>query len=122
MLDLSFSEMLKMQHELWEKNKDSWSPLEPQYARNHFLWMIAEIGEVLDIIKKCEEEQIMSDTSIKSAFVEELCDVIMYFNDILLRYNISSEDIANAYVKKHNKNMNRSFETEEKNFADNLRN
>ena len=120
MKDLSFNEMLKMQYELWEKHKDEWSPLEPQYARNHFLWMIGEIGEVLEIIKKCEENRIMNDINIKSAFTEELCDVLMYFNDILLRYNITAEDIAVAYAKKHAKNMNRDFETEENNFADNL--
>ena len=120
MKDINFNEMLKMQHELWEKNKDTWSPLEPRYARNHFLWMIGEIGEVLDIVKKCEEERIMSDTGIKTAFTEELCDVLMYFNDILLRYKISPEDIATAYVRKHHKNMNRDYIIERDNFANNL--
>ena len=120
MKDLSFKDMLKMQHELWEKNKNKWSPLEPQYARNHFLWMIGEIGEALDIIKKCGEERIMSDANIKSAFTEELCDVLMYFNDILIRYKITAEDIAVAYKKKHDKNMERNFEAEENNFANNL--
>lgn len=121
MEDLSFSEMLKMQYELWEKHKDSWSPLEPQYARNSLLWMMAEIGEVIDIIKKCEETTIMTDKKVKASFVEELCDVLMYFNDTLLRYDISPKDIANAYVNKHNKNMKRSFEVEEKVFTENLR-
>ena len=121
MEDLSFSEMLKMQHELWEKNKGSWSPLEPEYARNSMLWMIAEIGEVIDIIKKCEETAIMADENIKASFIEELCDVLMYFNDTLLRYKISAKDLAVAYTRKHNRNMKRDFETEEKTFADNLR-
>lgn len=118
--DLSFSQMLKMQFELWEKHKNTWSPLEPQYARNHFLWMIGEIGEVLEIIKKCEETRIMNDNEVKLAFTEELCDVLMYFNDILLRYNITAADIATAYTKKHAKNMKRDYETEENNFTDNL--
>ena len=109
-----------MQYELWEKHKTGWSPLEPEYARNHFLWMIGEIGEALEIIKKCGETRIMDDLDVKSAFIEELCDVLMYFNDILLRYKVSSEDIANAYIKKYNKNMKRNFEKEENNFADNL--
>ena len=118
--NLSFQEMLQMQYELWERHKNEWSPIEPQYARNHFLWMIGEIGEVLEIIKKCGEERIMNDIEVKSAFTEELCDVLMYFNDILLRYRISAEDIAAAYTKKHAKNMKRDYEAEESNFADNL--
>ena len=120
MRDLTFQQMQDMQHELWELNKEKWSPMEPQYARNHFLWMIGEIGEVLDIIKKCGEERIMSDAEVKSAFVEELCDVLMYFNDILLRYKISPEDIASVYAKKHNKNMKRDYTKEDKLFSDNL--
>ena len=120
MKDLTFQEMLKMQYELWEKHKDEWSPLEPKYARNHFLWMIGEMGEVLEIIKKCEEDRIMNDTDVKAAFTEELCDVLMYFNDILLRYKITAEDIAVAYSKKHSKNMKRDYEAEENTFADNL--
>ena len=109
MKDLSFGDMLKMQHELWEKNKDIWPPVEPQSARNHFLWMIGEIGEVLDIIKKCGENRIMSDEHIKDVFTEELCDVLMYFNHVLLHYGISAEDIALAYTKKHRHNMNRDY-------------
>jgi len=114
--------MLKMQYELWERNKDKWSPLEPQYARDHFLWMIGEIGEALEIIKKCEEDRIMNDADVKSAFTEELCDVLMYFNEILLRYKITAEDMAVAYAKKHAKNMKRDYETEEDNFAEGMKN
>lgn len=120
MEDISFEEMLKMQRHLWEKNKDIWSPLEPEYGRNSILWMMAEVGEVIDIIKKCGETAIMTDESIKASFTEELCDVLMYFNDTLLKFNISSEDMATAYIKKHNKNMNRNFNEECKVFTDHL--
>jgi len=120
MKDLNFQQMLEMQQNLWEKNKNTWSPLDPKHARNHFLWMIGEIGEVLDIIKKCGEDRIMNDPDIKTAFIEELCDVQMYLSDILLRYQISPEDIATAYEKKHNKNMNRDYIAKNKDFASNL--
>jgi len=117
MIDLTFQQMLKMQHELWERNKDKWSPIEPSYARDHFLWMIGELGEALEIIKKCGEERIMTDADLKAAFTEEMCDVLMYFNEILLRYDISAEDMARAYTKKHQKNMKRDYSAEEDNFA-----
>ena len=120
MKDINFQQMQDMQRELWEQNKQKWSPMEAQYARNHFLWMIGEIGEVLDIIKKCGEDRIMSDADIKAAFIEELCDVQMYFNDILLRYQISPEDIATAYARKHSKNMGRDYVSENASFAQNL--
>ena len=121
MKDLQFSEILRMQHELWEKHAHEWSPLEPKYARNSLLWMLGEIGEVIEIIKKCEEEKIEADADIKRAFTEELCDVLMYFGDVLLRYEITAEMLAEAYVRKHNKNMQRSFAADEKVFEEGLK-
>ena len=82
--------------------------------------MIGEIGEALDIIKKCGEERIMKSPDIKAAFTEELCDVLMYLNEILLRYKISPEEIATTYMKKHDKNMNRDYAAERDNFIDKL--
>ena len=120
MTDLNFQDMLAMQRTLWEQNRDKWSPLEPSYARNHFLWMIGELGEVLDIVKKCGEDRIMNDANIKAAFTEELCDVLMYFNNILLRYDISPSDIAAAYIKKHHKNTGRDFTAEQNKFAEKM--
>ena len=121
MSDLTFSDMQKMQYQLWEKNKEQWSPLEPEQARNHFLWMIGEVGEALEIVKKSGEVNIMSDPAVKSAFVEEMCDVLMYFNDILMRYKVEPEDIADIYVKKFNKNMGRNFAIEEQAFTDHFK-
>ena len=120
MRDLSFQQMQDMQRKLQEHNKDRWPPKEPQYARNHLLWMIGEIGEAIDIIKKCKEERIMEDINVREAFTEELCDILMYLNNIQLCFGISAEDIATAYTKKHNKNMNRDYVTENNNFSDNL--
>ena len=50
--DIKISDMMKMQMELWELNKDNWSPMEAKYGRNFLLWMIEEMGEVISIIKK----------------------------------------------------------------------
>lgn len=101
--------MLNMQKELYEANKDNWEPIEPKYARNTILWMMAEIGELLDIIKKRGEKDIMEDKILRESFVEELVDIEMYFMDILMRYNISGEEFSEAYRNKNTKNINRNF-------------
>ena len=116
MSDLKISEMLKMQRALWEKHKDTWSPLEPEYARNSILWMIEELGEVIAIIKKRGESEIIKDEALRSDFVTELADVYMYFNDVLLRYGITAEEISEAYLTKHIKNMGRDYDKEYQNF------
>lgn len=108
--DIKISEMMDMQKELWELHKDKWSPMEAKYGRNFLLWMIEEMGEVISVIKKKGDNAIMTDSEIRDHFVEEMSDVLMYYNDVLLRYNITPNEISSAYIKKHNKNMNRNYE------------
>lgn len=110
MKDLTFVEMHQMQRELNEKYRGKWEPNEPSNARNQLLWMIGEAGEVIDIIKKLGDDAICADAGVRAAFVEEMVDVLMYFNDVLLCYGVSAGDIAAAYRAKHAKNMFRSYE------------
>lgn len=119
MEELKISDMLKTQYELWEAHKDKWSPMEPKAARNFFLWMIEEIGEVIAIIKKKGEDKIMEDETVKDMFKEELVDVLMYYLDILNRYGITGQEITEAYIKKHEYNMKRDYEKQHSNFITN---
>ena len=43
----------------------------------------------------------------KKNVIEELADVLMYYNDILLCYDISSEELKTAYKEKFERNMKR---------------
>ena len=110
MKDISMSQMMQMQKELWEKNKQSWNSMEPQQARNMMLWMIEEIGEAIAIIKKKGEDEIMLDPEVRSRFIEEMVDVMMYYSSILLRLKITSEEFASKYEEKQNYNMKRDFD------------
>lgn len=116
MKDLKLSEMLAMQKELCEKYVGIWEPLEPVKGRNSFLWMIEELGETISVIKKKKEEAIMEDSAVRAHFVEELADVMMYFNKILLCYDISPEEFSEAYAEKHKRNMERDFKKEHERF------
>ena len=104
---LTFEAMQEMQKELQEKNKDKWGGVPPEQARQKLLWLYGELGEVGDIIKKCGDERILSDHEVRSHFIEEMCDVLMYFNDVLLCYDITPKELENVYLEKHQKNMNR---------------
>lgn len=97
--DIKISEMMKMQKELWEQNKDNWSPMEAKYGRNFLLWMIEEMGEVISIIKKKGDNAIMTNDEVRKAFVEEMSDVLMYYNETLLRYSITANEISTAYIE-----------------------
>lgn len=56
MSDFSVNEMQEMQKTLQDKYKDKWEPISPETGKNKLLWMIGEIGEVIDIIKNMEEQ------------------------------------------------------------------
>ena len=39
--------------------------------------------------------------------IEEMADVLMYYNDVLLCYGISEKELKEAYIAKFEKNMKR---------------
>ncbi len=107
MTDLSFWEMQQIQCELQNKYKDVWEEISPKTGRNKLLWMMIEAGEVADIIKKEGDDAVMEDPETRTHFIEELCDVLMYLNDVLLCYEISPADLRKTYLEKHKRNMSR---------------
>lgn len=113
--DLKVSDMLEMSHKLWDKHRDSWSPMEPEYGKTFILYMIEEIGEAIAIIKKKGEKNIMEDPQIREHFVEEMGDVLMYFSDVLNRFHISAEEFSKIYMKKFETNMGRNYTEQYKN-------
>lgn len=107
MSDLTIKEMQDIQKELQKKYCDKWTPLSPSTGRDSLLWMISEAGEAADIIKKKGDDAIIENSGIRHKFIEELCDVFMYLNDVMLCYSITPEELKEEYLNKHHKNMNR---------------
>ena len=105
--DFGINEMLGMQQALQEKYKDKWKPICPDRGKDQLLWMIGEIGEVIDVIKKHSNEDVSQDGELRELLVEELSDVLMYYNDVLLCYGIGAEELKQSYTRKFEKNMNR---------------
>ena len=93
MEDFTINEMLEMQRTLQDKYKNKWEPIGPETGKNKLLWMIGEIGEVVDIVKKNGDVKACTDAEIRKSLVEELADVLMYYNDVLLCYGISADEL-----------------------------
>lgn len=107
MEDFGINEMLEMQKALQEKYKDKWRPVCPERGKDQLLWMIGEIGEVIDIIKKNGAEAASQSAELRMQLVEELADVLMYYNDVLLCFGIPAEELKRSYIAKFEKNMTR---------------
>ena len=104
---MDFETMQTMQKELHERYLEKWGPLSPELGKELILWMIGEAGEVADIMKKQGNRKILEDKETHQHFVEELCDVLMYLNDIMLCYSISPKELEKTYTEKHHWNLNR---------------
>ena len=107
MTGFDMSEMQEMQKTLQEKYKQKWESICPETGQNKLLWMIGEIGEVIDIVKKHGGTKASSDEKLRKDLVEEMADVLMYYNDVMLCYGITAEELKQAYTEKFEKNMKR---------------
>lgn len=107
MAGFTIGEMQEMQKTLQEKYKDKWEPVCPEIGQNKLLWMIGEIGEVIDIVKKNGGRKASEDENIRKDLIEEMADVLMYYNDVMLCYGITEDELKAAYTEKFHKNMKR---------------
>lgn len=107
MTDFNIGEMQEMQKALQDKYKHKWEPICPEIGQNKLLWMIGEIGEVIDIVKKHGGEKACTDEEVRRDLIEEMADVLMYYNDVMLCYGISSDELKEAYTEKFKKNLSR---------------
>lgn len=106
-VDFGVNEMQKMQKELQEKYKDKWESIDAETGKNKLLWMIGEIGEVIDIVKKNGGNKASTDELLKKNLIEEMADVLMYYNDVMLCYGITTDELKQAYISKFERNMKR---------------
>ena len=107
MADFTVGEMQDMQKALQEKYRHKWEPICPETGQNKLLWMVGEIGEVIDIVKKNGGRNAAENQELRKDLVEEMADVLMYYNDVMLCYGISVDELKRAYTDKFEKNMKR---------------
>lgn len=107
MADFSMNEMLDMQKKLQERYKDEWEKISPEIGKNKLLWMVGEIGEVIDIVKKNGDTRACNDAKLRKDLIEEMADVLMYYNDVMLCYGISVDELKQAYTAKFERNLTR---------------
>lgn len=107
MTDFTINEMQEMQKRLQDQYKGRWEPISPETGKNKLLWMIGEIGEVIDIVKKHGDQKAIADAELREHLIEELADVLMYYNDVMLCYGISADELKRSYTNKFEKNMTR---------------
>ena len=107
MEDFTVNEMLELQRKLQEEYKGRWKPICPELGNEKLLYMVSEIGEVIDILKKNGGQRATEEVPLRAHLVEELADVLMYYSEILLCYGITADELKHAYTEKIERNMTR---------------
>jgi NTP pyrophosphatase (non-canonical NTP hydrolase) len=88
--------------------------MESAYGKESILYMIEEVGEVIAVLKKKGDRAIVENQDVRNAFLEEMADVLMYYTDALLRFQVTPEEISKAYIEKHKRNIGRDYSREYK--------
>jgi len=76
MEEFTINEMLELQRK-FQKEYNRWSSICPENGKNKLLWMVGEIGEVIDIVKKNGSQPVVENAELRAHFVEELADVLI---------------------------------------------
>lgn len=107
MADFTLDQILSYQRALQDRYQHKWEPICPATGQNKMLWMVGELGEAIDIVKKHGHGAAVSDPALRCALVEELADVLMYYGDIMLCYGITPDELQKSYEAKFRRNMDR---------------
>lgn len=107
---ISIKEMMSLSNKLFALHKKKWMKRTPESNIYWISWLVAEVGEVIDIIKKKGSKKIMHDMPTRQEMLEEIVDCYMYLADILIRYGYSAEDFSKAYREKMNYNVLRNYD------------
>jgi NTP pyrophosphatase (non-canonical NTP hydrolase) len=106
---ISIKDMMNLSNKLYDINKDKWTPKTPESNIYWISWLVGEIGEVIDIVKKKGSDKIMNDENVRLEMLEELTDCYMYLADILNRYQYTPDEFSKVYKKKMNHNLKRNY-------------
>ena len=107
MESLNLETLLEMQRKLQDKYASVWEPTSVDTGKNNLLWMVGEIAEVADIIKKNGDHPAVEEPALREHLLEEMSDVLMYYFKVMLCYDISAGELQEAYLAKYKRNWTR---------------
>ena len=103
--------MFKSQAQLTGSHPE-WLQYKPASGPYKLLWMMGEAGEIIDIVKAKDEDELVNPGPARGHLVEEIVDVQMYLIDLMACYGITPEEFSEGFAKKHQYNMIRDYAAE----------
>lgn len=112
-LNPRIGEFFDMQEDL-HKAHPEWGGFKPEQGIKQLLWLVGELGEVIDIVKKAPKEAYMCSGPTRDHLGEEVVDVLMYLIDYCHCVGLTADELAITYRQKHKYNMTRDFDAQNK--------
>ncbi len=116
---MTIQDFMDIQNELQEKYRGVWEGDSPETVKHHLHYAVEEIGEVSAILKKRGAQAVVDDEAVRDHFCEEMADVFMYLTDVLLCCGVTAQEFEAAYQAKANRNLQRDFPGEHRNYLKN---
>ena len=66
-----------------------------------------ECGELIQAVSKMCRAKLNGEEPPREHLIEEMADVLMYFNDVMLCYGITEDELKASYAAKFKRNMER---------------
>ena len=66
---LDFQAMQQMQRNLQERYAGWWEPVDAEHGKNKILWMLAELGEAIQVVKRHSTSEMMEVGENRHDFV-----------------------------------------------------
>lgn len=101
---------MDLSNSLYEKHKDEWMDKTPESGIYWVGWLIAEVGEIIDVIKKKGVKKIMNEGKVREEMLKEIIDCYMYLADILNRFEYEPKEFSKMYEEKMSYNLSRVYD------------
>ena len=62
---LDFHDMREMQEALQARYAGWWEPVDPEHGKNKILWMLAELGEAIQVVKRKRPVDLMQQADTR---------------------------------------------------------
>lgn len=112
-LNPRIGEFFDMQEDL-HKAHPEWGGFGLEQGIKQLLWLVGELGEVIDIVKKAPKEAYMCSGPTRDHLDEEVVDVLMYLIDYCHCVGLTADELTVTYRQKHKYNMTRDFAAQNK--------
>ena len=82
--------------------------ISPEYCHRQLAEECTELAHAaLKMVRVMNHETPKAPEEAMEALIEEMADVLMYYNDVMLCYGITADELRQAYTEKFEKNMKR---------------